>query len=128
RSGRARHLTALAGSQLDVVNLRAQRDIDQRQRIARKNVGVGATHDFLADFQTRRRDDVALLAVQISNQRDMSRAIRIVFDLRNTSGHAFLVALKVDNSIKALVTAATTPHGNTAVVVTSGNPLLWLEQ
>src|SRR5690242_13041078 len=34
RSCRTRHLPALAGTQLDVVNLRAERNIDQRQRVA----------------------------------------------------------------------------------------------
>ena len=39
RAGRARHLRALAGLQLDVVNHRAGRDVLQRQRIADQNVG-----------------------------------------------------------------------------------------
>src|SRR6185295_15600726 len=69
-----------------------------------------------------------LLAVEISNQRDVSRTIRIVFDLRDASGHAFFVALEVNNPVKAFVTAATTPHRDATIVVASGNSLLRLEQ
>src|SRR6185369_7777633 len=36
-SGGTRHLPALAGTKLDVVDLRAERDIDQRQGVARQN-------------------------------------------------------------------------------------------
>jgi hypothetical protein len=47
----------------------------------------------------------------------VSGAIRIVFDLSDASGHAVFIALEVDDSIKALMTAATTTHRNTAVVI-----------
>src|SRR5688572_2016306 len=58
RARRARHLSAFAGTQLDVVNLRAERDVDQRQRVAGKNVSLGAAHDRLTNFESGRRDDV----------------------------------------------------------------------
>src|ERR1044072_6392457 len=110
------------------MDLRAERDIDQRQRVTRQNVGFSATHDRLADFQTRRRDDVTLLAVLVSDQRDVRGTIRIVFDLRNAAGHAVLVALEVDDPVKTLVTAATTSHRDTTIIVASRNTLLRLEQ
>src|ERR1043166_1625149 len=128
RSGGARHLPAFAGSQFDVVNLRAERNIDQWQRVARQNVGFGAAHDRLADLESGRCDDVALLAVVVSDQRDVRRAIRIVFDLRDAAGHAVLVALEIDDAIETLVTAAATTHGDAAVVVASRDALLRLEQ
>src|SRR5690349_22278251 len=110
------------------MDLRAERDIDQRQRVARQNVRLSAAHDRLADFQTSRRDDVTLLAVLVSNQRDVRGTIRIVFDLRDASGYAVFVALEVDNPVKPLVTAATTSHRDTTIVVASRNTLLRLEQ
>src|SRR5215208_1847917 len=69
---RARHLTAFSGTQFDIVNLRAQRDVDQRQRVAGKDVSLGPAHDRLTDFQTCRRDDVPLLAIEVGNQGDVS--------------------------------------------------------
>src|SRR5581483_8782312 len=41
-AGRARHLAALARLQLDVVDERARRNVLERKRIARLDVGVGA--------------------------------------------------------------------------------------
>src|SRR6185503_10866303 len=116
-ASRASHLAAFSGSQFDVVNLRTERDIDQRQSVARKNVGFSAAHDRLANFEAGRRDDVTLLTVHVSDQSNVRGTIRIVFNLRDASGHAVFVALEVDDAIKALVTAATTTHRDAAVVV-----------
>src|SRR5262249_44065618 len=46
---RAHHLPALAGAQLDVVHLRAEGDLLQRQRVARVDRGVLAGHHLGAD-------------------------------------------------------------------------------
>src|SRR5437588_8853682 len=105
RPGGPRHLSALAGSQLDIMNLRTQRNIPNRQSVAGKNIGIFSAGDRFADFQTYRRDDVTLLAVNVSNECDVRRAIRIVFDLRHASGHAVFVTLEIDYPIETLVTA-----------------------
>src|SRR3954454_15876648 len=44
-------------------------------------------HD-VADLQPRRRQDVALLAVGVMQQRDVRRAVRVVLDRRDLRGHA----------------------------------------
>src|ERR1044072_1524189 len=49
---RADELAALTGTQFDVVNLRAQRDVANRQRVPRQDVCLGATHHGLAHFDT----------------------------------------------------------------------------
>ena len=43
-AGRARHLAAAAGLELDVVDDRADRDVAQRQRVARLDVDALARH------------------------------------------------------------------------------------
>jgi len=58
----------------------------------------------------------------------VSRTIWIVFNLADTSGHAFLVTLKVNDAIKTLVTAAATTNRDSAVVVPPRNSLLGFEQ
>src|SRR6185369_9260825 len=110
RSGSPRHLSAFSGTQLDVVNLRAQRNVANRQSVSGKNIGIFTAGNHLADFQSDRGNDVALLAVDISNQSNARRAIRIVFDLRYTSRHAVLVAFEIDDAIETLVTPAAPSH------------------
>src|SRR5207237_9814221 len=107
---------------------RAQRNGRHRQGIAGKNVGILAAGDRLADFQTHGRDDVALLAVYISNERNIRRPIRIVFDLRHASRHAVLITLEIDHPIEALVAATTATNRNPAIVVATRNSRLALEQ
>src|SRR6185436_19476342 len=101
------------------MNLRAERNIDQRQSVARKNVGFRAAHDRLANFDSVGGDDVAFLTVEISDQDDMRRAVRIVFNLGYATGHTFFVALEIHDAIETFMTAATTTHRNASIVVAS---------
>src|SRR4051812_7990551 len=81
--GRAGDLRPAAGTELDGVNHRADRDVPQRQVVARLDVGRGAALDLVALAQPRRREDVALLAVGEVQQRDPRRAVRVVLDVRD---------------------------------------------
>src|SRR5207248_1459504 len=63
-----------------------------------------------------------------SNQRNVSRPIRVVFNLSDTPGHTFLIALKIDDAIEPFVTAAATSHGYPSVVITTRNSLLRFQQ
>ena len=78
---------------------------------------LGTRLDRVADLETLRRDDVALLAVGVVQQRDARRAVRVVLDVRHPGRHAVLVALEVDHPVAALVAAALVTRGDAAVVV-----------
>jgi hypothetical protein len=85
-------------------------------------------HHRLADLQPDGGDDVALLAVEVRDQRDVRRAVRSYSICATFAGDAGLVALEIDDAVMALVTAAAAPHRDAAVVVAAGNSLLRLEQ
>ena len=62
--------------------------------------------DRRALLQALRRDDVALLAVGVVQQRDPRGAVGVVLDVRDLGRHAVLVvATEVDDAVGALVTA-----------------------
>ena len=64
------------------------------------------------------RDDVALLAVGVVQQRDARGAVGVVLDVRDLGRHAVLVvATEVDDAVGALVTATLVPGGDPALVV-----------
>ena len=125
---RPHHLRALARTQLDVVNRRAERDKAQRQGIAGDDVSFRPGNYRLADLQAERRDNVTLLTIGIMQQGNVGRAVRIVFDGGDFGRNARLVALEIDDAILALVAAATTAHGNVAIIVASRNALLRRKQ
>src|SRR4051812_9988114 len=106
RAGGACHLTAPAGLQLHVVHERARRDVLERERVARLDVGADAGLHDRADADAGRREDVALEAVRVVQQRDARRAVRVVLDRGHLRRHAVLGALEVDDAIAALVAAA----------------------
>src|SRR4051812_46183804 len=76
----ARHLAALARLELDVVHERPGRDVLERERVARLDVGVDAGLHGRTDTHTGRSEDVSLEPVRIVQQRDARRAIRVVLD------------------------------------------------
>ena len=71
----------------------------------------------VAHLEAVGREDVALLAVGVVEERDARRAVGIVFDRGDRGRHADLVALEVDDAVALLVTAAAEAAGDAAVVV-----------
>src|SRR5690606_24085076 len=95
---------------------RADRDIPQRQRIARLDRRIPAGHQLITDLHALRRNDVAALAIDEAQQRDVRRAIGIVLDALDAAGNAFLVALEVDDAVMLLGAAALVTRGDAPVV------------
>src|SRR6185312_1946814 len=128
RARRARHLGALAGPQLDVVDYRTGRNVLERQGIARQDVGFRTRRNGGAHFEAFRRDDVALLAIGIFEQRDAGRAVGIVFDRSNLRRYAEFVALEIDHAVALLVAAADEARGDAAGRVAAARFMPRLEQ
>src|SRR2546430_8310926 len=116
-SGRAGHLAAAPDLEPDVVYRGAQRDLEQRHRVAYPDVGARAGDDRVAHGESLGGEDVALLAVSVEQQRDACRAVRVVFDRRHLGRHAELLAPEVDAAILPLVAAAPIPRRDVALVV-----------
>src|SRR5204863_9563876 len=116
-AGRTNHLSALPFLQLDVVNHRAEGDLRERKSVADQDVRLLARHDRRADRETVRREDVALLAVHIVEQRDVRGSVRIILNRGNLRGNPALVALEVDVAILLLVASADEAGGHATFVV-----------
>ncbi len=100
RAGRAGDLPAAAFVHLDVVHHGTDRDVTQREGAAHADVGVGARFDHGAHAQLVGRQDVALVAVGVDDQRDAAVAVGIVLDRVDPAGNAVLVALEVDDPVQ----------------------------
>src|SRR3954453_10584728 len=117
-AGRAGDLRAAAGTDLDGVHDGADRDVAQRQAVARLDVGRRPVLDAVALAQPVRRDDVALLAVLVVQERDAGGPVRVVLDVRDPGGHAVLVVpAEVHQAVGPLVAAALVPGRDAAGVV-----------
>ena len=116
-SGRANELSALALSHLDVVDHGAERDVPERHRVARLDVGVAAGDDLVTDREAVRREDVRLLSIHVVEESEARGAVGIVLDRRDRRGNADLRALPVDETVALLVSTATEAAGDTAVRV-----------
>src|SRR5690606_15549399 len=113
-----RHLRAATGAELDGVDHGTGRNVLQRQVVARLDVGRGTRLDDVALLQLLRRDDVALLAVEVVQQRDARGAVGVVLDVSDLGVHAVLViATEVDDAVLALVATTDVAGGDAALVV-----------
>ncbi len=117
RARGAGHLAAGAGLQLDVVNHGTDRDVPERQRVPRPDVGAGAGLDEVTHLHPVRHEDVALLSVLVVEEGDPRVAVRVVLHVSNLGGNGVLVALEVDDSVTTLVAAALVARRDPAVVV-----------
>src|SRR4029079_19810679 len=100
RTSRAGDLRTGTGPKLDRVGDRTGRDVTQRQVVAGLDVGAGAVLDAVALRQLVRRDDVALLAVRVVQERDAGGAVGVVLDVSDLGRHAVLVmTMEVDDAV-----------------------------
>src|SRR5579875_290020 len=97
--GAAHHLGAAARLQLHVVYDSTRGDVAEGERIARRQLGLGAGHQPLADTDPDRCDDVPLLAVLVFEQGDTRRAVGVVLDGADLRGDAELVPLPVNDTV-----------------------------
>src|SRR2546430_2645341 len=119
-TGRAHELRTPAGLELDSVDLRAGRDVLERQAVADAGLRVRSGDDGVADAQVLRRDDVALFAVLVEKEREARRAVRVVLDRLHRGGGPILVALEVDDPVIPLLAAAAVARGHAALRVAAG--------
>ena len=98
--------------QLDVVDKRSERDNAQRHGVPRLHFPVGPRGDRVAHLELLRRDDVALLAVDVVKQRDPGAPVGVVLDVRDLGRNPLLVPLEVDDPVLLDVPAASKPGGN----------------
>src|SRR5579859_4275663 len=127
-AGRARQLAALAGLQLDVVDQRAEWDVAHRQGVARADVDVLARDQGVANLDIQRRHNVALVAVDIEQQGNAGRAVRVILNRGHARRDVELVALEVDHAIMALGAAAAMPNADGAGIIAPAVAAQWAQQ
>ena len=120
--------SALARLQLDCVNQGTNRDGGQWHSVTGLDVSLNAGLNDVANLQTTRVKDVALLAVYIVQKSDACAAVRIVFNGGNLCWYAILVTLEVDLTVTTLVTATLMTSGEATVVVAASLLRQWLQQ
>src|SRR6266853_1741239 len=124
----ARELCAPAGLHLHAVNRSTDRDVPQRQGIARFDRRLHSGHQLRAGSHTLGRDDVAALAVGIAEQSNVRAPVRVVFEPLDLGCNTVLVAARIDDAVILLVPAALVAHGDMAVDIAAGLLGLLLDQ
>ncbi len=97
-TGCADELTAFTFFQLNIVDQRTNRDIRDRQAVARTNFGLRARHQGVANLQIHRSDDIAFLTICIEEQRQASRAVRIVLNRSDFRRDPVFFTLVIDEA------------------------------
>src|SRR5579863_1923143 len=116
-AGGTHELAALSRTQLDVVYDRALRNVRKRQRVSDFDVRIWTRLDNVADFDSGRRQDVALFTVAIVQQSDVRRTIGIVLDRSDFCRDGILGSLEIDDAILPARSAATMTRRDVTVEV-----------
>ena len=98
---------------------RAERNICDRERVARLDIRVRTGFNYVSDFQLVRSDDVALNAVCVNDECDVSCSVRIVLDRLYCCRNVVLRSLEVDDPVFRSVSAASVSDGDLASYVSS---------
>jgi hypothetical protein len=127
-TGGADHLSTATGSQLDVVNRKADRDRAKGKRIANVGRSGGPADQFRADLETGWRDDVSLLAVLILEQGKPGTATGIVFNCGNSRFDAMLLPFEIDDAGFLFVSATNAARGATTIMIASAGAFANFDQ
>ena len=127
-AGRTGDFRTAAGLHLDAADIDADRNILDRQPVARLQLGLRTVHDLVADLQADRSKDVRLLTVRIADQGDIRRTVRIVLDRDDLGRNVFLGADEIDHAVTALVAAPAETGRDPAGVIAAAGRLLAFQQ
>ena len=125
---RTRHLRALARLELDCMDHRADRNVANRQAVARLDGRCRTGVQHVARLNTFGRDDVAALAIGVKEQCNVRGAVGVVFDALDLGGDAVLGALEVDLAVMLFVATTDMTGSDTAKVITAAGLRLLLEE
>ena len=100
RTGGAHKDAAASGLELHIVDDRTDGDVLQLKSVAGAYVGTFAGEDDVADVEADRRKDVSLLSVFVGDESDARGTVGIVLDSGDFAGHAELIALEINYTIR----------------------------
>src|SRR3989304_6346773 len=106
----------------------ADRDIAQRQGIARLNRRSRTAHQARAGRDSLGGDDVTALAVGVAQQSQVGAAVRIVFQALDRGRDTILVALEIHHAVMLLVAAPHMAGSDMAIIIAARGPGLFFQQ
>ena len=127
-SGRTCNLRTFTRFHLDTVNGCTNRDITDRQSIARFNGSLCTRNQYRTSLNASRGNDIAALTIYITQKSNMSSTIWIVFDSFHFSSNTILIALKIYHTIMMFVTTTFVTGSDMAIIITSGSSFFLLNQ
>ena len=98
---------------------RPDRDVLERHRVAGLHVDLVAGNHGIASFQALRREDIAQLAILITDERDERGPVGIILKPLDRRGHIALGPLEIDQTIALLMATTAVPHCDATGVVTA---------
>src|SRR5690606_41460803 len=103
--------------EFDTVNRASQGNVAQRQRTTSTDGSIHTRQHFVACSQTFGCNNVTTLAIGILQQRDVGRAVRIVFQALYNGFNAIFITLEIDQTVMLLVATTFMTGRDTARVV-----------
>src|SRR5215471_15697360 len=94
-------------------------DIFELKGVTRFDIRFGARFDCITHFEPLGRKDVALVTVGILQQRNIRRAVGIVFECRDDCRNTVAVSFEINYTQPPFMTTSAMAHGHMAAVITA---------
>ena len=118
-AGRPRQLGSLTRFQFDVVHHRPQGNVNQPEAIPRLYIRIFARKDRVTYGKAYRRKNIALFAILVVEESNMSRAVGVVFDAGNLGWDILFVTFEINDAKAAFVSATPMPGCYATTIVAS---------
>gem|GEM_PF-6598495 len=106
-------LTSATKSKLNVMNCKTNRNRFQRKCITNRRSCIFAGHNLLSNSQSFRSNNIPLVTICIENQRNISTAVRVIFNCFNSSRNTMLITFEIYDAVTAFMTTALMAYRNT---------------
>jgi len=116
-AGAADQLGAFADLHFDVVDNRTKRNVDHRQAVAGLNINLVSGDDLITDGDAIGGENILFLAIEITQQGDIRRSVRIIFYRDHLGSDIGLVPFEIDDPIFTLVAASAMTRSYPTVIV-----------
>jgi len=120
-AGGTSQLRTFPGQHFDTVNCRPDRDVPKRQCISWLDRSVNSAHKWCTGRYALGSNDVAALAIDVTQECDICASVRIVLKALYLCSDPVLVPKEIDLAVMVFVTTAFVPGGDLSrVIATSG--------
>ena len=107
---------------------RTDRDVTQRERVARLDRCIDSARHLCANRNSLGRNDVTALTVRVAQKRQVRATVGVILDALDLRDHSVFRPLEIDDAVVVLVSTTLVTGRDVSLAIATGVRLLLLGQ